>query len=278
VYPTNYQSGERYPCIVLTHGNDAKRRYFHPILQWAYPVQYWAEHGYFVLEVNEPAVANLDAALENVEVTTSRLQEELGYKPLKSIEAATQHLIEKGYLDPARIGIVGYSRGAWLARFALSHSKMFVAGSSGDSNLWEIGSYFMYGMRSAAEINDRIYGGPIIDQNAYEEYRKFATTARPGEFSGPLLQQFPAAMAGGAMEMYEFLRYAHVPTELAVFFGETHLLHEPANQIEAMQQNIDWFDYWVRGQQIGGEHRSPQYARWSEMARDWAAAKGRGKH
>jgi hypothetical protein len=54
-YPRHYVSGSKYPAIVVTHGTDAGNKFLQDALQWEFPIQVFAERGYFVLSVNEPA-------------------------------------------------------------------------------------------------------------------------------------------------------------------------------------------------------------------------------
>src|SRR3546814_14149213 len=52
IFPRAYRKGQSYPAIIVTHGSDADDRFFDQGNQWNYPVQLFAERGYFVLLIN----------------------------------------------------------------------------------------------------------------------------------------------------------------------------------------------------------------------------------
>lgn len=52
----------------------------------------------------------------------------LGVQELADIEDAVRALIDRGEVDPERVGILGHSYGGYMTCYALTHSKMFAAG------------------------------------------------------------------------------------------------------------------------------------------------------
>ena len=80
----------------------------------------------------------------------------------------------------------------------------------------------------------------------------------------------------GAIDFHSALRAAGVPAQISWYPGETdksnetHLFHIPSNRIEAMKENLAWFDYWLRGRDSDLVDPS-RIKRWKEMASDWKA-------
>src|SRR3546814_11710473 len=68
------------------------------------------------------------------------------------------------------------------------------------------------------------------------------------------------------------LREANVPSELVYYPDETHLFHQPLHRLSAMQENIDWFDFWLLGKEDDDPPKTGQYERWRNMQ----AKQGRG--
>jgi dipeptidyl aminopeptidase/acylaminoacyl peptidase len=56
---------------------------------------------------------------------------QLGVQELADVEDAIRWLSQRGYVDGSRIGMSGHSYGGFLTAYALTHSKLFVAGIAG---------------------------------------------------------------------------------------------------------------------------------------------------
>jgi acetyl esterase/lipase len=65
------------------------------------------------------------------------------------------------------------------------------------------------------------------------------------------------------------LRQAGNPSELVYYPNETHLFHQPRHQLTAMQENIDWFDFWLLGKEDPDPAKAAQYQRWRAMREQW---------
>jgi dipeptidyl aminopeptidase/acylaminoacyl peptidase len=273
-YPRHYLAGRTYPAIVITHWLDAKNRFAWDGFQWEFPLQEFAERDYFVLSVNEPSRRN-DVPLPDSPgasgATVQQQQFHEGYNPLASMEAAAQALIARGMVDRSMIGIAGYSRGASIARFAISHSKLFSAASSGDANWWDVGGFWEGGAFSR-NLYRNLFGGDPFDPGTFQAYLDFSASARTRSFAGPLLQQWTSADAHHAVEMDQLLKSARIPTELYIFPSEAHLFWQPRHRAAAMEQNLDWFDFWLAGRRDPNPQKAKQYEHWEAMAAEWRLA------
>jgi acetyl esterase/lipase len=114
-----------------------------------------------------------------------------------------------------------------------------------------------------------LLGGSPFDPVAYPNYLAFAASARAKNFAGPLLQQFTLADAHSAVEMDQLLKDAGVPTELYFYPSESHIFWQPRHRAAAMEQNLDWFDFWLTGRRDSDPRKSGQYIRWNSMATRW---------
>jgi dipeptidyl aminopeptidase/acylaminoacyl peptidase len=276
-YPRGYVPGTLHPALVVTHSWDAKNRFVYGGFQWEYPIQVFAERGYFVLSVNEPRkprdipMPGQDGASQ-IGIAQQQFYE--GFNPLATMEAAALAAVTNGWVDSAEIGIAGFSRGSTISRFVMSRSKLFAAAASGDATWWDAGN-FWEGAEYSRTLYGTLFGGSPFDSGAYANYLEFSASARAREFSGPLLQQFTVTAARNAVEMDQLLRHAGVPTELRFFPAEAHLFWQPRHRASAMEQNLDWFDYWLLKKKSTDPQKKDQYDRWDQMAAKWHLQQGR---
>jgi dipeptidyl aminopeptidase/acylaminoacyl peptidase len=160
--------------------------------EWDYPSQVFAAKGYVVLLVNEPRVPGVPDPADTV----------------STMESAVRDAVGRGEVDPNRVGIAGYSRGAQIVQRALAISTVFKAGSSGDGG----------------------DGGP----------------GGPGDGVGdrvnaPLLVQSTETVGALLFPVVKRLQARGIPADLVLFPDETHTFHQPRHRDAAMRQNLDWF-------------------------------------
>lgn len=273
VWPRGYKMGKRYPAILVTHGTDADDRFANRENQWEYPVQLFAERGYVVLLVNDPSSrqnAEIRAAYdawinETKDLPPETLRQLIWLNGVASYEDAVKELVDAGVVDPARVGIAGYSRGSQMVNVTMTNSHMFRAASSGDGGYLEPAFY-----ADVAGSYDAVFGGPPTDPAALVHYRRLSPSLRAGEVCGAILQQVAAPYVP-SIDFHTALRKAGVPAQLSLYPGEdassdeTHIFHIPSNRIGAMQENIAWFDYWLLGKRDPGSPFADRYALWDKM-------------
>lgn len=275
IYPRGFRPDIRYPAIIITHGFDADDRFAKAENQWNYPAQLFAERGYVVLLINDPAPyqsADLRAAYSAWSrgsgppdpETVRRL---IWIEGIYSFEDAVNQLAAEGLIDPARVGIAGYSRGAQMVNVAVTRTQIFNAASSGDGGFLEPSGYAGW-----PASYDPVYGGSPMSEH-FEQYRQFAPSLNALKVCTPVLQQVAAASPSQA-ELFEALRAAKVPTQLTYYPGaspasdETHIFHIPSNRMLAMRENMAWFDYWLLGKRDTDAPFPERLTLWDRMAED----------
>lgn len=275
-FPRGYVPGRKYPALLVTHALDATNVFAWPGFQWAFPVQAFAEQGYFVLSVNEPRPRLHGAAPPYMKDAAKSSIRALWFansiNPMASLEAAVESLIASGQVDPRKIGIAGYSAGAEATSFTISHSHAFRAASISDDSWWDAGGYWG-GEALDRQAYDNLFGGSPFDSHAYPNYLKYSPSARAGDIACPVLQEFADYSAHNALELNELLLDARIPTELVIYPHEAHILYGPQDRAMAMRRNLDWFNYWLLGQRDSHPADPGEYERWDKMALRWKARK-----
>lgn len=269
-YPRFYRETQSYPAIFVTHGWDVANRFVDQDLQWDFPVQVWAERGYVVVCVNEPSMSKSerDQAMlqwslkEGDSASVESVQRWVYDSVVQSFEQVAERLIARGLIQRDRIGIVGYSRGSQIVNIAMTRSKLFRAASSGEGGYAEPAGYFAN--NNYARGYRVLYGGSPYEEAATYNYRRWSPTFRAAHAAGPILQQV-GMLWEPQVEFFMSLRDAGVPTELFIFPGETHQFHDPRNRLRAMEQNLDWFDFWLLGKESDDPRKSEQYQRWRKL-------------
>lgn len=275
VLPRGYRVGDRYPALVVTHGGDADERFSEPGNQWNYPVQMFAERGYVVLLLNDPSPRQSDELMDAYRAwmrgkgppDPDTVRQRIWLNGVHSIEDAVKDLIAEGLIDPGRLGIAGYSRGSQMVNITVTNSRLFRAASSGDGGFLEPGGY-----AGARASYDPVYGGGPLGDN-FDRYRRFAPSLNASKICAAVLQQVASA-SPAQIDFFEALRDAHVPTQLSYYPGtspasdETHLFHVPSNRLQAMRENLAWFDYWLRGVRDSDAPFPDRAASWDRLAND----------
>lgn len=274
-YPRGYVTGRTYPAVVVTHSMDAENFFAWDGFQWEFPIQVFAEEGYLVLSVNEPARPPSAAPPPYVKGAGNSSRADLWFSnfidPMSSLEAAVESLIEAGQVDQTEVGLCGYSRGEELSSFTMTHSRVFRVASFGDDTLYDAGDYWD-GLFARRQY-DNLFGGSPFDVKAFPNYLKYSPSARAPDFAGPVLQQESGYGAHTALELNELLLQAGIPTELVSYPHEAHIFYDPRDRAMAMRRNLDWFNYWLLGRRDRHPADPGEYTGWDAMASRWKGCK-----
>lgn len=271
--PRGHHAGDRHPAVVVTHGSDADDRFVETANQWNYPVQLLAERGYVVLLLNDPSFRQSQDLMDAVGAwlrgkgppDPETVQRRLWLSGVHSLEDAVTKLAAEGLVDPARVGIAGYSRGSQMVNVTVTNSRVFRAASSGDGGFLEPAGY-----ATGRSSYDAVYGGAPLSDNI-EHWRRFAPSLNADKVCAAVLQQVASA-SPSQIELYEALRAAGVATQISYYPGataasdETHIFYLTANRLRAMRENIAWFDYWLLGKRDADAPFPERFELWDRMA------------
>jgi dipeptidyl aminopeptidase/acylaminoacyl peptidase len=181
---------------------------------------------------------------------------------LECVEAATRKVIEMGYADPARIGVMGHSYGGEGAAYIGVMSKMFAAIGVGAgvtdlyndfSQNW--GWAYQYSGGSGANGNDYyLYGqgrwgfSPWDDP---ERYRLESALTHAPKATAPFLIMHgtsdPTVDFNNALGFYNALRYNGKKAVLLAYPGEGHGLRGLANRKDLTTRFFQFFDHYLKG-------------------------------
>ncbi|MGE3276581.1 MAG: prolyl oligopeptidase family serine peptidase [Vicinamibacterales bacterium] len=235
--PADFQSGRRYPLLVVIHGGPTGVSRPVPYSNGAgyYPIDAFLAEGALVLEPNYRGSAGYGEAFRSLNVRN------LGIGDAWDVLSGIDALAKAGLVDPDRVGSMGWSQGGYISAFLTTkHSERFKAISVGAG----ISDWMTYYVNTDIHPFTRQYlkATPWDDPKIYADtspitYIKQANT--------PTLIQHKAGdrrvPIPNAYELYQGLRDQGVRTRLVVFPGEGHGITTPKANRAAMQQNLDWF-------------------------------------
>jgi dipeptidyl-peptidase 4 len=112
--PPSFQPARRYPLVVSVYGGPHAQRVAD---EWSLTVdlraQYLARRGFIVLKLDNRGSANRGVAFE------AHLARRMGTVEIEDQVAGVRFLVQRGEVDPARVGIYGWSYGGYITCMAM---------------------------------------------------------------------------------------------------------------------------------------------------------------
>ena len=266
VLPAGYVPGKRYPLLVMLYDMyDGK----HFLAQGAefnsYALQAFAGHGYAVLLVNVPAGAFVYkegdyAAAKAAEADSMVL----------AVRKAVDLVVARGIADPKRMGIMGWSYGAFWTDYIMTHyPEWFQAAASGEGDNHNPALYWLGGNVYKRQEDNFFGGGPY--GKYLERWKEVAPALNVERLRGPLLLETSTSILL-AMEMREAILAQGGETEL-YYTDDEHVFQQPVNRFNSMTRHFDWFNFWLLGAEDAAPFKKAQYERWNSMRKRLGARK-----
>jgi hypothetical protein len=158
---------------------------------------------------------------------------------------------------------MGFSRSSWIVDFTITHSaERWAAAVSADSGIYNYGTSFL-GDEILRAGMAAMYGGPPSGET-FKAWLEYAPAFSARRVRTPLLMQYhdKVSMAG---ELYSALLTQGKPVELVLFPDGKHILELPQQRAGSMQGSVDWFRFWLQGDENPNPQYAGQYARWHRL-------------
>jgi dipeptidyl aminopeptidase/acylaminoacyl peptidase len=242
MYPKEYDPAKKYGLIVLVHGGPAAAAQSSWGGRGSLSAPGFSAMGYFVLEPNPRG------SYGQGEAFTVANRKDFGYGDLRDILAGVDTVLAKYPVDPARVGLTGWSYGGFMTMFAVTQTDRFKAAvaGAGISN-WQ--SY--YGENSIDQWMTPYFGASVYKDPAV--YAKSSAINFIGKIKTPTLavvgDRDGECPAPQSFEFWHALRDEHVPTQLVVYPNEGHGFVNPEHRTDVLVRALDWFaKYMPAGQ------------------------------
>lgn len=251
VKPSSYDPSRPYPLIVIIHGgpsdfwtNSFMGLRFDPRFP---PAQLLAASGYLVMLPNFRGDRSYGPEFQTA------LNGDLASGPFNDVDSGVSMLVARGLVDSASIGIYGASYGGYLAAYAITQTRRYVAAfiDDGPVNLNSLfGQQYALG---TASLRERLGGTPWSRPEAYATQSpiSFVNRART-----PVLMRYGGRSASAAdairhsllaqgFEFYAGLKESNVPVEFVLHPDQGHGIADWGLYRDWVERTLAWFHRWI---------------------------------
>ncbi len=236
--PPNYSAqGGPYPMILETHGGPHGAY----SSSFAFPHQLLAAQGYIVL------FANPRASTGYGEKFRWGTWGAWGDKDFEDVMAGVDHAIKHYRVDPARMGVTGYSYGGFLTNWIIGHTTRFKAAITGAGPTNWISNY---GTGDIPRTKESEFLGPPWDPTGNATMIKYSPIAYAAKIVTPVLfihgesdLRVPIAQAE---ELYTALQKRKIPAKFIRYPNSYHGNWAPWDTVHRYQQELLWWKQYLQ--------------------------------
>jgi len=256
--PAGYQVGRKYPLVITTYrsgdyfllgasGNEN-------------PIQLYAANGFVVLSFD---IGRLRS--RRPRDFADRL---LDWKsPTESISEAIDILAKSGLVDPERVGIAGFSHGAEIVEYAISHTVRFRAAVLSGPAARDPYFYLMGGATWHETFENWGLGG-WPEGAAKSNWKELAASLNADHIQAPLLVNGSDSEYIASLALYTSLEQLKKPVDLFVYAHELHIKNHPTHRYEIYERNLDWFRFWLRDEEDPSPDKASQFKYWRQLRQE----------
>jgi dipeptidyl aminopeptidase/acylaminoacyl peptidase len=240
--PAKIESGKKYPMVVLIHGGPSSA------VTPDWPAGFGmsraiiaalSSRGYYVLMPNPRGSYGQGEAFTRANVR------DFGHGDLRDILAGVDAAIRKYAVDPARLGVTGWSYGGYMTMWTVTQTNRFHAAVAGAGIAnWQ--SY--YGQNLIDQWMIPFFGASVYDDAAV--YEKSSPIRFIKNVKTPTLvivgERDAECPASQSYEFWHALKTLGVPTQLIIYPGEGHMFIKSEHQSDRLEQTVGWFDKYLQ--------------------------------
>jgi dipeptidyl aminopeptidase/acylaminoacyl peptidase len=250
--PSNFDPAKKYPLVFVVHGGPTwfSAEYLLTGEDMSYyPALQFNLKEVLVLKPNYRGSVGRGQAFQELNVNN------LGVGDLWDVESAVDHLVKLGWVDPNKLGCMGWSQGGYISAFVGLHSEKFKAVSVGAG----ISDWYTYHISNDIPdfTRDYLSGSPFRNRALYE---KTAPISNLSNAKTPMLIQHGSedqrVPLSNATELYRGLKEMGVQVELFIYPGMAHPITRPRENHAVMYQNLNWFSHFLLGEELKLEQDS----------------------
>jgi len=233
--PIGFSPDFRYPTILRIHGGPVSQY----DVSFSSEAQLFAANGYLVVMTNPRGSSGYGQDF------SLAIYADWGNKDFEDVIEGVDFAIKKGYTDPEKLGVGGWSYGGILTNYVITKSKRFKGAISGASDALIIANY---GHDEYQNWWEEELGLPWENRQAWERLSSFNSVQNVVT---------PTLLVGGekdwncpilnSEQLYQALRRLGVKTQLVVYPNEHHGISRPSFRKDLSQRYLAWYEKHVKG-------------------------------
>ncbi len=234
--PADYRPERKYPTVLKIHGGPVGQ------FTWGYDfaTQYLAANGYVVVEPNPRGSSGRGQDFVRA------IYRNWGVVDYDDVIAAAEYAVAKGYSDPERMAVTGYSYGGYMTNVIITQTKRFKAAASG-------AGHSLIAANVGHDIYQQWYTWELgVPWENREKYDKLSPLLRAGNVVTPTI------FLGGRIDwnvpilnaelFYQALKMKGVDSQLVVYPDTHHGEWSEEFEKDYLQRVVAWFDHYVKSE------------------------------
>lgn len=238
--PPDFDPAKRYPLVLDIHGGPASYYGYGFMAQQMAHQQCLATNGFLVVFANPRGSTSYGRAFAQAV--------DWGGEDYRDCMAAVDAVLTRGYADPERTGIYGYSYGGYLCAWTIGQTDRFQAAVCG-SMFFDLES--SYGTADNRGIAAHAGGTPLERPEWYVAHSP-STYAHQTRTPTLLIhgEEDQRIAVGQAEQMFVALKNAGCEVELALYPGASHMFlffGPPEQRVDFLSRTLAWFQNHLGG-------------------------------
>jgi len=198
---------------------------------------------------------------------------------IEGFESAIDALTANGLVDAEKVGIIGFSRTCYHVESALIRDpRRFAAATISDGVDESYMQFLLFGVGEPHNEELEIYGSAPFGDGL-----KIWAERAPGfhldRIETPVrIEAITPESILDEWEIYASLQKQNKPVDLVYLPGGQHILQKPMERLASQQGNVDWFRFWLKGEEDDDPSKAKQYALWKKLRQRDGERKGAPEH
>jgi hypothetical protein len=269
VLPPDFKRGHRYPVVLQTYG-------FFPSeflvdgpqdMSTAYAARALAGRGMVVLQMPQR-----DTGKRLGRSIQPWTYENDGENPrfLAMTEGAIAALNREGLIDRHRVGLIGFSHEGMHVQYAITFSKYPIAAATiADSiQMGPMTYYLLYGNPYPAGMlsmeGKDMLGVPLWGAGV-RQWVDRAPSFHTDRIRSPLRIEHHGTHVPCTWATFVSLKHHRRPVEMIHLPDNAHILERPLARYVSEEGDVDWFAFWLKGEESADPSKQAQYKRWEAL-------------
>ncbi|HEV7671551.1 MAG TPA: S9 family peptidase [Thermoanaerobaculia bacterium] len=235
IFPPGFEAGKtKAPLLQAIHGGPFGA--FQDEFSYRWNARVFASHGFLVAMVNFHGSTGYGQAFAESIVGAH------GDKPFSDVQAATDELIARGWVDPKRLFAAGGSYGGYLVDWILGHTDRYAALIS------HAGVYDLMAQFASDAIWGRSGNYGSTPWEDPERIVRWSPSYYAKNFKTPTLvlhgeRDFRVPVSQG-INLHQVLAAKGIPTRIVIFPDENHWILKPQAAMLWWKEFFGWLDRW----------------------------------